>query len=270
MNYSEPLYEDRNTTGSCGDKEPVLQPGQVEGTIGVSSRDCADEVHQDIIRGSHATTSGSVLGPVGQPIIKPSHAAIIEGSGLGCFEQPIRKKESSKDCPDEIREYNTDGSHATTHGSGLGLVRQPTLRKYESTEITEASQAAIIRGSGSGCVEQTICHEDEISSSQVERRVSKVNEESTAVPDLKATHIPEFDPQKNYVTMPKWMRYDPSKVDGLAKYICIVCNRPVGNDQQRVEEHAKGRKHVHNMKNRGNLCYKTCEFLATFIKKSAT
>ena len=112
-----------------------------------------------------------------------------------------------------------------------------------------------------------ICHEDEILSAQVGNTVSKVNKNTTAVPEIKDTHIPEFDPQKNYVSMPKWMRYDPSKVDKLAKYICIVCNRPVGNHPKKVEEHAKGRKHVHNMKNRGNLCYKTYEFVATFLKE---
>ena len=64
------------------------------------------------------------------------------------------------------------------------------------------------------------------------------------------------------------MRYDPSKVDGLAKYQCIVCNRPVRNDKKRVEEHANGRKHIHNMKIRGNLCYKTFELVATFIKEN--
>ena len=249
MEYSEPLYEDRDTTGSCGDKEPVMQPDQVEGTNGVSSRYCPDEVHQEIIPGSHDTTSGSVLGPVGQPNLREVDSVL-----------------SSKGRTDKIREYNTDGSHATTHGSGLGLIRQPTLRKDESTEITQSSQAAIIQGSGLGCVEQSICHEDEISS-QVENGVSNANEESTAVPNIKPMQIPEFDPQKNYATMPKWMSYDPSKVDGHAKYICIVCNKPVGNDQERVEEHAKGKKHIHYMKNRGNLCYQTYEFVATSLKE---
>ena len=180
MNYSEPLYEDRDRTGSCRDKEPVMQPGQVEGTIGVCSRDCRDEVHQEIIRGSHATTSGSVLGPVGQPnlrevdsvqsskgrnnedtaMIEPSHAAFIVGSGLGCVEQPIRKEESSRDCAVEIHEGNTLGSHATSFGSSLELFGQRSLREDESTAITKPSHAAIIEGSGLGCFEQPIRKEE--------------------------------------------------------------------------------------------------------------
>ena len=76
MEYSEPLYEDRDTTGSCGDKEPVMQPDQVEGTNGVSSRYCPDEVHQEIIPGSHDTTSGSALGPVGQPNLREDDSVL--------------------------------------------------------------------------------------------------------------------------------------------------------------------------------------------------
>ena len=159
MSSLERIYEDRDTTGSCGAKEPVKQPGQVEGTIGLSSRDCPAEVHQDIFRGSHDSTSGSVLGPVGQPnlskvdsvlslkgpnnkvpeMTEQSHAAFIEGSCLGYGEQRIRKEriskvESSRDCPDKILEYNTGGSHASTYGTGLGLVRQSTMRKDERLE----------------------------------------------------------------------------------------------------------------------------------------
>ena len=99
MSSSERLYEYRDRTGSCGDKEPVMQPGQVEGSIGLSSRECPDEAHQYIIRGSHATTSGSIVGHVGQPnlrevdsvpslkgpnnedtgMIEPSHAGLVVG-----------------------------------------------------------------------------------------------------------------------------------------------------------------------------------------------
>ena len=99
MSSSERLYEYRDRTGSCGDKEPVMQPGQVEGSIGLSSRECPDEAHQYIIRGSHATTSGSIVEPVGQQnlrevdsvpslkgpnnedtgMIEPSHAGLVVG-----------------------------------------------------------------------------------------------------------------------------------------------------------------------------------------------
>ena len=44
------------------------------------------------------------------------------------------------------------------------------------------------------------------------------------------THIPEFDPEKNFVAMPMWLRYDRTKQDGLEKYMYIVCDRPVGNN----------------------------------------
>ena len=76
-----------------------MQPGQVVGSIGLSSREGPDEAHQYIIRGSHATAYGSIVGPVGQPDLRdaesvpslkgpnkedtgmsePSHAGLIVG-----------------------------------------------------------------------------------------------------------------------------------------------------------------------------------------------
>ena len=55
---------------------PETQAEQVEETIGVSARDCPDEFHRDNICGSHDITSGNVLGPVGQPILREDESVL--------------------------------------------------------------------------------------------------------------------------------------------------------------------------------------------------
>ena len=148
MTSPERLYEYGDRTGSSGDKkEAVMQPGEVGGTFGFSSREGPDEDLQYLNRGSHDCTSGMVLSPVGQHNLREVDS--VQASNDPC--------------------NNVNG------------VTEPPQREDRTTAIA-------------------------------------------VVTDIKATHIPEFDPEKNYITMPKWMEYDPSKVDKHARYICIVCN----------------------------------------------
>ena len=48
--------------------------------------------------------------------------------------------------------------------------------------------------------------------------------------------------------------------------MCIVCDRPVGNHEDRIEEHVRGKKHIHYMRLNVNLCYQTYNSLVTLVK----
>ena len=191
------------------------------------------DVHDDTNHLAHATALGSGLCVVDQP--QSPKSGEVFGSGSCPLEQPsvqgIKASISSTDCNGaQSAEKSSHQARDTLTVSGVS---------------DDTSHLALATASGSG-----LCL-------VVQPKLEK----------KRCMHIPEFDPKKNFLEMPIWLRYDPTKRDGFAQYTCIVCDRPVGNRKQRIEEHARGRKHIHNMRLKVNLCYQTYDSLVTFVKE---
>ena len=153
-------------------------------------------------------------------------------------------------------------SDRKSENDSRGLAATPNPRRSsvlsvgeQTTDVKEASVATENDSCGLGA-----------SPNPRRSTVLPVGEQTTEVKEVSVA-IPEFDPERDFCMMPKWMRFD-SKLKGAMRYSCLICDTLVPPLPQDVQNHADGKKHMLRLDKYKHLCYKSVTPLSTLIERS--